>query len=141
VSLNRFVVHYSRNLNTKSEVPETETNCVRIECQMEHSIKQVSAATRSRPAFHQPQRAKTISREVKLSSALMEFDASRYALQVWSKREKVLHVSLTTLNLGSSTLLQTVSPHETIPSSLDIILRWIVYRSICPTLRHVDVLG
>jgi len=113
-----------RNLNTDREVPETETNGVRTECQMEHSIKHVSTASRSRPAFHQPRQAKTISREVKLSSALMEFDASRYGLQVWNKREKVLHVSLTTLNLGSSTLLYTVSPQETITALLDVVLRW-----------------
>ena len=54
----------------------------------------------------------------------MEFDASRYGLQVWNKREKVLHVSLTTLNLGSSTLLYTVSPQETITALLDVVLRW-----------------
>lgn len=101
----------------------------------------VSAATRSCPAFHQPQQAKTISGKVKLSSALMEFDASRYGLQVWNKREKLSRVSLTTLNLGSSPLLQTVSPHETIAASLDITLRWNIYRSICPSVCHEDTEG
>jgi hypothetical protein len=129
-----FLFPYSanRNLNTEGETPETETNCVRIQSQMEHSIKRVSAATRSRPSSHQPQQAKTISRKVKLSSALMESDASRYRLQVWDTREKVFHVSLTTPNLGSSTFHQMLNPRETITAKLGSTLQ-------CPSLRHEDI--